>query len=429
MLKETIYTELKREVTDSLKKEIIAFANTSGGKIYIGIDDDGEIVGIKDVDFELTKITNMVRDSISPDITMFIDYKIDNKNGCDILEIHVGSGNKKPYYIRKKGLKSTGVYVRQGMSTVPASEDNIKKMIKEADGDSYEKMRSTNQDLTFEVLHGEFSKRDLPLAKSHFINLGLMTQNDNLYTNLGLLLSEQNVHTIKVAFFQGIDKAIFRDRKEFDGSILKQMNEVYDHLMKYNRLKGEIIGLERHDNYDYPEVALREALLNTIVHRDYSFSGSILISILDDRIEFVTIGGLVHGIELEDIYMGISQSRNEKLANVFHRLNLIEAYGTGISKILKSYSKFGITPLFEVSKNAFKLTLFNTNYRSEIGNLNDNEQIVIRLFSKLEKVTRRDVEQAVSVSQTMAGKILKSLSEKKLIEKRGGGANTYYFKI
>ncbi len=429
MLKENIHTELKRKVTDNLKKEIIAFANTSGGKIYIGIDDDGEVVGIKNVDFELTQITNMIRDSISPDITMFIEYKIIRKNDSDIIEINVATGNKKPYYIRQKGLRSTGVYVRQGMSTVPASEDNIKKMIKEADGDSYEKNRSTNQDLTFVTLHEEFSKRNILLEEPQLINIGILTQNNKLPTNLALLLSDQNVHTIKVAYFQGVDKTIFRDRKEFDGSILKQLNEVYDHLMKYNKLKGEIVGLERRDNYDYPEVALREALLNTIVHRDYSFSGSILISILDDRIEFVTIGGLVQGIELEDIYMGISQSRNEKLANIFHRLNLVEAYGTGISKIIKSYYLFGIEPLFEVSKNAFKLTLYNTNYRSEIGNLNDNEQLVIRLFTKSDKVTRRDVEHVVGVSQTMAGKILKSLSDKKLIEKRGGGANTYYFKI
>ena len=263
MYKEDIHTELKREFTDDLKKEIIAFANSDGGNIYIGINDEGEVIGIKDVDQEMTRISNMVRDSIKPDLTMLVEYKIKRIKDKNIIKLGISAGNKKPYYIYNKGLKSSGVYIRQGISAVPASEDNIKRMIKESDGDSFERMRAINQDLTFDVLTNEFATRGIPLTDIQMTNLGIMSQNDKLYTNLGLLLSDQANHTIKAAVFQGNDKSVFRDRKEFAGSILKQLEESYEYIMRYNNLRGEIKGLYRLDRYDYPEMAIREALLNS----------------------------------------------------------------------------------------------------------------------------------------------------------------------
>lgn len=426
MYREDIYTELKREFTDDLKKEIIAFANSDGGNIYIGIDDNGEVKGIDDVDKEMTRISNMIRDSIRPDLTMFIEYNTELIEDKNIIKLRISAGNKKPYYIYSKGLKSSGVYIRQGISAVPASEDNIKRMIKESDGETYEKMRSINQELTFDVLNQEFSKRKITFGEIQMNNLGILLQTEKLYTNLGLLLSDQAVHTIKAAVFQGNDKSVFRDRKEFTGSILKQLDEAFEYIMMHNKLRGEIRGLYRSDSYDYPEVAIREALLNSVIHREYSFSGSILISIFDDRIEIVTIGGLVSGIEIEDIFLGVSQSRNEKLAAVFHKLKLVEAYGTGISKIMKSYENKGIKPMFEVSQNAFKVTLFNMNFEFETTELKDSEQLVLRLFIKKTMITRIDVEEVLNVSQTMAGRVLKELVGKGKIIKKGSGPKTYY---
>lgn len=426
MIKESTNIELKRVVTEELKKEILAFANSDSGIIYIGIDDDGEIIGLDDISNEITRVTNMIRDSIKPDVTMFIRYEILEMENRKVLKINVNSGNKKPYYIYKKGLKPSGVYIRQGLSAVPASEDNIKRMIKESDGESYEKMRSINQELTFELFTKEFVLRKFPITETNMINLGLMTKKEKLFTNLGLLLSDQAEHTIKVALFQGNDKSIFRDRKEFSGSVLKQLENVYDYLDVYNKQRGEIKGLHRSDNFDYPKVAIREALLNSIIHREYSLSGSILISVFENRIEMVTIGGLISGISIEDILLGISQTRNEKLAHIFYRLKLVEAYGTGISKIVKSYSSKGINPIFEATSNAFKVTLFNTNYLIEVGNLTESEKIVLRALESQVKIVRKDVEIVLDVSQTMAGRILKALVEKEQIIKRGSGAQTYY---
>lgn len=142
---------------------------------------------------------------------------------------------------------------------------------------------------------------------------------DGLYTNLGLLLSEQCPHTIKAAVFEGSTKEIFKDRFEFSGSLLKQMKDVYSFLNRYNRTNSEITGLKRTDT-EYPEIALR-ALLNSIVHKEYSYSSSTLISVFDDKIEIVTIGGLTKGLSEDDIMLGVSILRNRNLANIFIALN------------------------------------------------------------------------------------------------------------
>lgn len=170
-----------------------------------------------------------------------------------------------------------------------------------------------------------------------------------------MLLSDQCKHSIKTAVFQGTDQSIFRDRRDFSGSLFKQLNDVYAYLDRYNQTKATFHKLLRIDTRDYPEVALREALLNLIVHRDYAFSASALISVYSDRMEFVSIGGLMPGIELDDVMLGISVCRNQNLANVFYRLQLIEAYGTGIRKILNAYENSARKPVIEIRGMRLKL--------------------------------------------------------------------------
>lgn len=184
--------------------------------------------------------------------------------------------------------------------------------------------RSLEQDLTFLSAKTEFDESGIPFKKK---NLGIQNQ-DGIYTNLGLLLSDQCKHTIKVAVFYGEKQSEFQDRNEFAGSLFKQMHEVYSYIDFRNQKHSSFSGLKRIDKRDYPEVAIREALLNLIVHREYSYSASSFVRIYTDRIEFTSIGGLLKGITLEDIQLGISVCRNPKLANIFYRLELIEAYGT-----------------------------------------------------------------------------------------------------
>ena len=137
--------ELKSIVQDDIKKEIIAFANCNGGTIYVGITDQGEIIGVENANDSALQISNMVRDSVKTDVTMFIHYETLELEGKSVIAVHVQRGTNRPYYLAKKGLRPEGVYVRQGYSSVPASDTAIRQMIKETDGDSFEEMRSLNQ--------------------------------------------------------------------------------------------------------------------------------------------------------------------------------------------------------------------------------------------------------------------------------------------
>lgn len=399
---------------EEIKKEIIAFANCEGGKLYIGVQDDGTVVGLDDPDGTALQISNMVRDAIKPDLTMFLHYEALNENGKQIVSIDVQQGTQRPYYTAKKGLRPEGVFVRQGYSSVPATNTAIRRMIKETDGDHFEEMRSLEQDLTFEAAKKEFSEKNTLFGEAQMKTLGIMTH-DGVYTNLGLLLSDQCVHTIKAAVFQGTTQNEFKDRKEFSGSLFRQMSEVYDYIDFRNQMHSSFQKLRRIDQRDYPETAVREALLNLLVHREYSFRASTFISLYTDRIEFTSIGGLVSGVTLKDVMMGISVCRNVKLANVFYRLELIEAYGTGMLKIMGAYAGTGKEPKIETSDNAFKIILLNLNIQESNVAPPENsaeENAVITLAKEQGRFTRKEVERALEIGQTTCGRLLKHMVEK-----------------
>lgn len=435
MQAESKTTEFKREYTDDLKYAVVAFANTDGGKIYVGVNDDGSVQGIQDPDKTLLRITNMIRDVVRPDVTMFTECAAETIDGKTVIVVNVQRGTARPYYLSGKGVRPEGVYIRQGASSVPASETAILNLIKETSGDCYEDARSINQQLTFEKAESYFAKHKLSLGEQQKRTLNIIGA-DGTYTNLGMLLSDQCVHTIKLAVFDGSIKSVFRDRKELSGSLLTQLEDAYAYIDRFNHTRAEFEGLDRIDRRDYPCEALREALLNAITHRDYSFSGSTLISIFDDRIEFVTIGGLVRGLTFNDIMLGVSALRNQRLANVFYRLKLIEAYGTGILKINESYADCAVKPQFEVTNNAFKITLPNINFAGErkepatapmkVTGKADRKEIVLKLAEKQDGITRKEVEAELNVSQATAILLLREMVEERLLIKDGGGRHQKY---
>lgn len=432
--------ELKLTVVDDIKKEIIAFANSDGGTLYIGVRDDGEVVGVNDPDGTALQVSNMVRDSIKPDVTMFLHYKTIEEAGKKIIEIKVQRGTDRPYYIAKKGMRPEGVYVRQGYSSVPATDTVIRCMIKDTDGDRFETMRCLDQELTFKDTEKEFQFRKVEFGPQQMRTLKLV-DNDNLYSNLALLLSDQNPHTIKVAVFQGTKQLIFKDRREFCGSLMKQMNDVYEYIDFRNQTRATIEKLSRIDVRDYPVIAVREALLNLLVHRDYSFSASALISIYDDRIEFVSVGGLVPEIDLEDVLAGISVCRNQNLANVFYRLHLIEAYGTGLAKIMETYEGCSEKPVISTTKNSFKITLPNVNAKYETKDTpvlaenskavsaskpDDNVQRVLDYVRENGSITRPEAEELLGISASTASRLIRKMVKTGLILQDGRARNSRY---
>ncbi len=424
-------TEFKREYVDDIKKTIIAFANCNGGNLYIGIQDDGNVCGVADIDDCQLRVVNSVRDSIKPDVSMYTNVTVEIMDGKQVIKVMVSHGTGYPYYLANKGLRTEGVFVRRGASTVPASEAEILKMIREAAGDNFETERSLNQQLTFDYADRYFKNKNVAFEDEQKRTLGVIS-GDGTFSNLGLLLSDQCVHTIKFAVFEGSSKTTFKDRKEFSGSLFRQLDDAYAAIQMFNHVQSDFVGLDRVDYYDYPVEAIREALLNAIVHREYSFSASTLISVFDDRIEFVTVGGLVNGITKNDIMLGISILRNRNLADVFYRLHLIEAYGTGMPKIRECYADKGIEPSIEVSDNAFKIVLPNLNFYNantvKKSPISAREKQIIEFLESNAYITRSDVQEVTGCSQTTAINTLNALVKNSLLIKKGNGSATRYYK-
>ena len=427
--------EYKSQMIDDIYKEVIAFANTDGGVIYLGIDDKGNLVGIDNVDETYTRLTNGIRDAIVPDVTMFVRYVLqDNK----VIQIEVGEGSYKPYYLKSKGMKPAGVYVRQGASSVQASPDQIRRMIKDSDGDVFEEMRSFAQELSFEEAERTFKRYQVDFSEEKYIALGLRNIHDDQYTNLAMLLSDQCQHTTKIAVFGDEANITFKDAKEFGGSIFKQLDESFAYLTLCNRTAATFKGLERVELSDYPEDALREALLNSLVHRDYSYSGSIIINVNDSCIEFISIGGLMPGLSAEDIRSGISQPRNRKLAEIFHRLRLIESYGTGIRKIYALYKGCAAQPRIEVTPNTFKLVLPNMNAAATASESAPEEtekaplvitpqmKNVMEYLAEYGEMNDEDLQELLNIKKTRAYLLARQMNENGLIEIIGRGTAKKY---
>ena len=423
--------EFKSQFTEELYKEIIAFANTDGGIVYVGVDNEGNVTGLSGVDEEYTRITNGIRDAIMPDVTMFIRYTIQENK---VVRITVSEGSNKPYYLKSKGLKPTGVFVRQGASSVPASPEAIRQMIKDSDGDIFEEMRATRQDLTFEAAAAAFRKYGVDFGPDKYRALGMIQQDGNLYSNLALLLSDQCAHSVKIAVFGNETNTTFRDQKEFPGSVFTQLEDAFHYLMLCNQTAAVFKGLQRIDSPDYPEEAIREALLNAIVHRDYSFSGSIIINVNDREMEFISLGGLLPGLSPDDIRSGISQPRNKNLAAVFHRLRLIEAYGTGIRRIYALYAGCPTQPRIEVTSNTFKMILPNRNTaRAEHSAaekpspaLTDQMQAILQYISEHGQITDEEIQSLLGLKKTRTFTLVKQMREMGLIIMEGRGKEKKY---
>ena len=437
---DTEFKELERDtnrIPETVSKTLVAFLNTEGGELYIGIRDDGSTSGVQDADDTSNRLSSIIHDAILPDASPFVSIRTVGMERKNVVKVTVMVGTERPYYLARFGLKPGGVFTRPGNACVPMNESGIRNLMLETSGTSFEECRNFEQNLTFITMQKEMDIRQLEFGQSQMETLK-MIGNDKLYTNVAMLLSDQCTYTCKVAVFQGRDNSVFRDRKEFSGSLLKQLNEVYEYLNNYNKTKASFTGLLREDSLDYPQDAIREALLNCLIHRDYLFSGSTIINVYDDHMEFISLGGLVRGLSMEAILLGASQSRNPNLAAIFYRLHLVESYGTGIRKILRLYEDCPKKPAFKAVEGAFLCILPNRNElvqysqkqhqtESVVGESLDAEKLAILSLAKQKgSISIREVEDTIGLKTTKAFRLIKELcAEGKLMQQVSGKFTRY----
>jgi len=313
---------------------------------------------------------------------------------------------------------------------VTATHEHIRQMIKDNGTGQFLTELSVEQNLTFEYANKIFTEKEVMFGMGQKQSLGLIRA-DRRYTNLALILSDQCPYTTKVAIFEGLSKAKFKDRKEFTGSIFKQIEEVHTYLHVFNRTRSTFEGVYRVDHPDYPDIAIRESFINALIHRDYYIEGSVLVSMFDDRLEFMSVGGIMPGVTHDLMRLGVSITRNEKLAQIFHRLNIIEAYGTGIPRIYDSYENSSVEPEIPMIDGGFFIRIPNINCvipkKAANGKITNgsNEQQLLDTFSGI-SFSKKDAADVLGLSPSGAYKLLQRMVESGLLVARKKGKQWSY---
>ena len=475
LLRESATLEFKREISKSFCTTVVAFANSDGGRILVGVSDGGTPLGVENPDVVMLQASHAIADSICPEILPFVSINTLEIEGKPVVEVIVEEGDRKPYCLANKGFSPAGVYLRKGSGNTPASVDAIRSMIRTNDGDVFENRRSENQQITFNAAQVFFSDANVSCTRENLKTLHAIGL-DGYCTNLGLLLSDECPFSIKCAVYDDEDGLDYHDRREFTGSVFSQMQDALSFLELNNTLHASFEGLRRNDSHAVPPRAMREALLNAVMHKDYDYNAPIIINVFANRIEFISTGGLAQGLTEGDIMAGVSATRNPRLAAVLLRLNMAEGYGMGIRIMKKLYKRTGLAPQFKINPGSFVTVLpkigteppsVNTSiaeasqssdhglnpHWSDCPPLADttNEQAittfsnmpafhpapdrrryeyaVIEFAEEHGEVRRADVERMLGISRDAALALVEGLVMQGALMKRGKSRNTHYVPV
>ena len=416
-MKESRQLEFKETISNTFLKTVSAFANYDGGSILFGVNDNGEAVGISDIEQKCLDIENSINDSIKPQP----EYSMEVINVGKTISLNVRPGVNKPYLYKGKAYK------RNDTSTIEVDQIELKRLILAGENMDYEELPSHDQNLEFSYLEQELiSKTGIKKLSKDILKTLNLYSDKNGYNIAAAIVSDKNdLPGIDIAKF-GETISIFQKRKTLEHqSIIRSFYEAVEMYKDYYQYE-KVEGFERKLFGTIPEEAFREALANAIIHRVWDIKSHIRVSMFDDRVEIVSVGGLPNAVTVESYLSGdLSVLRNPILANVFHRLNLIEKFGTGIRRIKEAYSDSQTKPSFEVTENIIKVTL---PLLSEKMDLTQDELAVYSVLSKNNNKPVSEIMASPSIGfgKSKVTEILKRLASKKLVDIEGTGRGTKY---
>ncbi len=413
---------------EGIKKTIVAFANTVGGDLYIGVNDNGEAVGLDNPALIEEKLASSIRDNISPSLMGYVTPERLHVNGKTVLKVHVEQGAVRPYTMTPNA--PTGVYVRLGNTSNLATFDDIAKMIRESNPVPFEDRIAVEQNLTFEYCKEFCAKRGMDFDPKSNLTFGFWNKRFEAFTNLAYICSDQSpVSTVMIEFADD-DKLQMLNSERISGSIFR----LYDFIMGFigrsnyawtEKPSGINGSAERIDHYFVEPRVVLEAVVNMLAHRDYSKEPANLVHVSPQKIDLTSVGGLIEGLSIEDIAERMStECRNKKLAMLFNSLKLMESRGSGFRYIRSFYKGRSITDLLAVSQTSFTITLPRLNVELVKGGKEYSE--ILNFVATAKEVSRKEVQEYLGVSQTKAVNLLKKMTEANLIEIIGGGRSIRY---
>lgn len=355
MLIESNKIELKEELNENLEKEVVSFLNSKyGGTIFIGVKDNGEIIGIKneEIDNISLKIKDRIKNNISPSTLGLYEINLLEENENKYIEIIISSGSMKPYFIKRKGMSSEGCYLRIGTSAEKMDDNLINNFLLKRNNRGLTKILSPIQNLTFNYLKEVYINKGFEIYDNFLNQLELYL--DDKFNYLGFLVSDQNNLPYQFAKYKDDDVFDLIEHKDFiNQSIIKSTIEIIDLFNSKNTTYSKITNNGRIDNEKYNSIALREVIVNAFVHNNYENGAVPIFEEFKSHIEISSFGGLKEGYSKEDFLNGYSLPVNPELIRIYRDLGLAERLGTGIRRVLKFYPK----EIFKFSTNFLKVSI------------------------------------------------------------------------
>lgn len=451
---ESKIVEYKAQVpsnSEKYMKTVVAFANGHGGRIVFGVDDKTlDVVGMDpDTIFQtIDAITNAISDSceprIIPDVTL---QTVDDKT---VIVVEIAPGKMRPYYLKSKGLVD-GAYVRASGTTRHVADYMLKELILEGQNRYYDCEPCeglTATDANIERLCDELKATALKntltnaekakikdVTPNVLISWGVLAEQDGkvVPTNAYALLTGQAKAQpiIQCAVFKGTDRAYFVDRREFEGPIQEQMESAYQYVLEKINRGMKIQGIYRQDVYELPPDSIRELIANSVAHRSYLEPGNIQIAIFDDRLEITSPGMLLNGVSVEKMMEGYSKIRNRAIANAFSYMKIIEKWGSGIPRIVRECSEYGL-PKPELIDfdgdfrvNMYRFTSHDTNRDTDDTNRDtddtnrDTDSKILNLIRENPRITQTELKEALAVSIATVKRLMVDLQKRGVISREG----------
>jgi predicted HTH transcriptional regulator len=427
-------SEYKRELTDGLEKEVVAFLNyKDGGVIYIGIAQDGRVYGVEDPDGVQLAIKDRLRNNIQPSIMGLFDIAREVRDQKNVIRITVAGGLEKPYYLRKYGMTERGCFIRVGSAAEPMPRDMIETLFGRRVRNTIGNMLSPRPDLSFEQLKIYYDARGLALNEAFMKNLELLTP-EGKPNYAAYLLADDNGVSLQVAKYAGTTRDNLIENRDFGKcSLVKALKGILDRMEVENTIFTKIGYPLRKEQEMIDSTAMREAVVNAVVHNDYSYGAVPKFEFFSDRLEITSMGGLPYGVDEEDFFSGFSVPRNKEIMRVFRDLEIVEQLGSGIPRILKTYGR----EAFEICKSLLRVVFYYTKPQTItpekhsgktlvdglVGRLADglaeSQRRMLELIAENPRISKREMAERIGISTTAIDKNIAALKTRGLLTRIG----------
>lgn len=420
---EDVRNEFKVKLTDKFEEEVISFLNTNGGNIYLGVNDKGDIVGINgNIDLLQRTIKDRIKDNIMPSTLGLYDVIVLEKDNKKYIKVIIAKGNERPYYLKGMGMTPDSCFIRVGSSIQSMSSEMINNEFSKRTRNSLKNIVSPKQDLTFSQLKIYYEEKGFSINNNFLKQLDLYTD-DGKYNYNAYLLADNNYISIRFGKYDGINSVNLIENEDFGNCcIIKATKNILNKLEIENKTFTKIEYPERKEIKMYDYIAVREAVVNAIVHNDWSNEYSPKFEIFSDRLVISSNGGIQDNTTKEEFLEGFSLPKNKELMKVFNDLDLVEQMGTGIIRILQSYNKdsFEFFPNFIRVTFPFNENKFKTNTKEiKNNNLTEIQNSIIGLMLDSPTITQETLARLLDVNIRTIQRNIKTLIDVGLIERIG----------